>query len=215
MQGSVCRHTHLCGRCNLDYTASLSGTRYTAEKQARHHLGCWAGTISGSTLPNSFGCISLEYKRLHHTTASGSSHDGSLRMHVANAHESVLCWRNVLAKPHVAVAVRPAAFLHTEPVLSILQAVFSACAKMCVRELRKTDTANVSVFYLSLCSTIGATIGLVISMIWGAGQGLMLPHAWEWALFAGIGKGFSEATPKCKQLCRYGSFLSCCHVLHW
>ena len=58
---------------------------------------------------------------------------------------------------------------------------------MCVRELRKTDTANVSVFYLSLCSTIGATIGLGASMLWGSGQGLMMPHAWDWALFAGIG----------------------------
>ena len=80
---------------------------------------------------------------------------------------------------------------------------------MCVRELRKTDTANVSVFYLSLCSTIGATVGLGISMIWGSGQGLMLPHAWEWALFAGIGEGFYEATPTCKQLL---SLLSCCFM---
>ena len=76
-----------------------------------------------------------------------------------------------------------------------MQAVFSACAKMCVRELRKTDTANVSVFYLSFCSTIGASIGLGISMVWGSGQGLMLPHAWEWALFAGIGKAFCGAMP--------------------
>ena len=67
------------------------------------------------------------------------------------------------------------------------QACFSACAKMCVRELRKTDTANVSVFYLSLCSTIGASIGLTVSMLWGSGHFLMMPHAWEWALFAGIG----------------------------
>lgn len=58
---------------------------------------------------------------------------------------------------------------------------------MCVRELRKTDTANVSVFYLSLCSTIGASIGLGASMLWGSKQGLMMPHAWDWALFAGIG----------------------------
>ena len=74
---------------------------------------------------------------------------------------------------------------------------------MCVRELRKTDTANVSVFYLSFCSTIGATIGLGVSVIWGSGQGLMLPHAWEWALFAGIGEGFCEAIPNCNQLCCY------------
>lgn len=72
-------------------------------------------------------------------------------------------------------------------VLAVGQACFSACAKMCVRELRKTDTANVSVFYLSLCSTIGASIGLGVSMVWGSGQGLMMPHAWEWGLFAGIG----------------------------
>lgn len=91
----------------------------------------------------------------------------------------------------------------------LLQAVFSACAKMCVRELRKTDTANVSVFYLSFCSTIGATAGLGISMTWGSGQGLMLPHAWEWALFAGIGKGFCESTPTRKQL---WSLLSCCFM---
>ena len=80
--------------------------------------------------------------------------------------------------------------LHEHTIRHVLswQACFSACAKMCVRELRKTDTANVSVFYLSLCSTIGASIGLGISMVWGSGQGLMMPHAWEWGLFAGIGK---------------------------
>lgn len=59
---------------------------------------------------------------------------------------------------------------------------------MCVRELRKTDTANVSVFYLSLCSTVGATIGLGVSVLGYGEQFLMMPHRWEWALFAGIGK---------------------------
>ena len=78
--------------------------------------------------------------------------------------------------------------MQTLPSVSVLQACFSACAKMCVRELRKTDTANVSVFYLSLCSTIGATIGLAVSVIWYDGQFLMMPHRWEWALFAGIGE---------------------------
>ena len=80
-----------------------------------------------------------------------------------------------------------------------LQACFSACAKMCVRELRKTDTANVSVFYLSFCSTIGATIGLCVSYIWGGGQGLLMPHSFEWLLFLGIGESHlfcpSPATP--------------------
>ena len=101
------------------------------------------------------------------------------------------CWPNACAWPAAEVMLNP---LHS------LQAIFSACAKLCVRELRKTDTANVSVFYLSLCSTIGATIGLGISIVWGSGQGLMMPHAWEWALFAGIGKGFGKTTPKCNQL---------------
>lgn len=59
---------------------------------------------------------------------------------------------------------------------------------MCVRELRKTDTANVSVFYLSLCSTIGATVGLAATYIWGDGRGLIMPHSFEWLLFLGIGK---------------------------
>lgn len=59
---------------------------------------------------------------------------------------------------------------------------------MCVRELRKTDTANVSVFYLSLCSTIGASVGLGVSVTIYGEQFLMMPHRWEWALFAGIGK---------------------------
>lgn len=72
--------------------------------------------------------------------------------------------------------------------------MFSACAKMCVRELRKTDTANVSVFYLSLCSTIGATIGLLISSIWGDGRGLVMPHSFEWLLFLGIGQSGRDAT---------------------
>lgn len=96
-------------------------------------------------------------------------------------------------------------FVSLQPVLDVqtfLQAVFSACAKMCVRELRKTDTANVSVFYLSLCSTIGASIGLGITMIWGSGQGLMLPHAWDWALFAGIGR----------DLCCWTLQLCCCDL---
>lgn len=73
-------------------------------------------------------------------------------------------------------------------VCAIGQAFFSACAKMCVRELRKTDTANVSVFYLSLFSTIGASTGLTIQSVFFGGDWLKLPAVpLDWGLFAGIG----------------------------
>ncbi len=107
-------------------------------------------------------------------------------MHNLNASIHTPKPRNVTALyTSLLLASCPTQCAHT--ICVFLQACFSACAKMCVRELRKTDTANVSVFYLSLCSTIGATIGLGASMLWGSGQGLMMPHAWDWALFAGIG----------------------------
>eukprot|EP00891_Asterochloris_glomerata_P008721 jgi/Astpho2/8721/Aster-05285 len=67
------------------------------------------------------------------------------------------------------------------------QAFFSACAKMCVRELRKTDTANVSVFYLSFSSTVFATIALTVSWLTGR-AGVVIPSApVDWGLFALVG----------------------------
>ena len=70
----------------------------------------------------------------------------------------------------------------------VLQAFFSACAKMCVRELRKTETANVSVFYLSFCSTIGALIGTIGPKIFGVENSIRTPHGTEWLLLLGVGK---------------------------
>ena len=69
-----------------------------------------------------------------------------------------------------------------------MQALFSACAKMAVRELRKTETANVSVFYLSLCSTIGALCGCFGPKLWGMAGTVRVPHnATEWLLMLGVG----------------------------
>lgn len=67
------------------------------------------------------------------------------------------------------------------------QALFSACAKMCVRELRKTETANVSVFYLSFCSTIGAICGTFVPKLWGMEGTVRVPHDYEWLLLLGVG----------------------------
>jgi drug/metabolite transporter (DMT)-like permease len=68
------------------------------------------------------------------------------------------------------------------------QALFSACAKMCVRELRKTETANVSVFYLSFCSTIGALCGCFGPKILGYTGSVRMPvNAVEWLLLIGVG----------------------------
>jgi len=67
------------------------------------------------------------------------------------------------------------------------QALFSACAKMCVRELRKTETANVSVFYLSFCSSIGALCGIFLPKIWGLEGTVRMPHDYEWLLLLLVG----------------------------
>jgi len=69
-----------------------------------------------------------------------------------------------------------------------LQALFSACAKMCVRELRKTETANVSVFYLSFCSSIGALCGIFLPKIWGLEGTVRMPHDYEWLLLLLVGE---------------------------
>lgn len=75
------------------------------------------------------------------------------------------------------------------------QALFSACAKMCVRELRKTETANVSVFYLSFCSTIGAICAIIIQTFLGVENAIRLPHNWEWLLLIGVGELFLHDVP--------------------
>ncbi|KAK9865750.1 hypothetical protein WJX84_008399 [Apatococcus fuscideae] len=72
--------------------------------------------------------------------------------------------------------------------LALNQAFCSAISKMCVRELRFTDTPNVSVFYLGFCSTIGAIIGCTVPKLWGVENTFRLPNeAIEWWLILGTG----------------------------
>lgn len=60
---------------------------------------------------------------------------------------------------------------------------------MCVRELRKTETANVSVFYLSFCSTIGAICGCFGPKILGFEHTVRVPYNHvEWLLLLGVGE---------------------------
>ena len=156
------------------------------------HLKCIH--VHPKRIPVHLTCVHAHLKCIHHTSnASMSMHIELCLIHVSNVFMHNLNVSMHIPQPCYVTAAYTSLLLarcpthcaHTACVF--LQACFSACAKMCVRELRKTDTANVSVFYLSLCSTIGATIGLGASMLWGSGQGLMMPHAWDWALFAGIG----------------------------
>ncbi|KAK9837654.1 hypothetical protein WJX74_002242 [Apatococcus lobatus] len=72
--------------------------------------------------------------------------------------------------------------------LALNQAFCSAIAKMCVRELRFTDTPNVSVFYLGLCSSIGAVVGCTAPKLWGVANTFRMPNApVEWWLILGTG----------------------------
>ena len=60
---------------------------------------------------------------------------------------------------------------------------------MAVRELRKTETTNVSVFYLSFCSTIGAICGCWGPKLWGLEDTVRLPfNNTEWLLLLAVGK---------------------------
>jgi hypothetical protein len=68
------------------------------------------------------------------------------------------------------------------------QALCSAMAKMCVRELR-AENPNVSVFYMAWVSLIAALIGCFLPMTWGATDSFRVPSHWaEWVLLTGIGK---------------------------
>ncbi len=59
---------------------------------------------------------------------------------------------------------------------------------MCVRELRFTDTPNVSVFYLGLCSTLGAIVGCTVPKLWGVENTFRMPNASiEWLYILGTG----------------------------
>ena len=60
---------------------------------------------------------------------------------------------------------------------------------MCVRELRFTDTPNVSVFYLGATSTLAAIVGCTAPKLWGVENTFRMPNAAiEWYLIAGTGE---------------------------
>ena len=67
------------------------------------------------------------------------------------------------------------------------QALCSALAKMCVRELR-TEAPNTSVFYMAAVSLVAAVIGCFLPMAWGDTTSFKVPNHWlEWVLLCGVG----------------------------
>ena len=69
------------------------------------------------------------------------------------------------------------------------QAFCSACAKMCVRELRTTESPFVSVFYLSICSFIASVIGTGLPAALGVANAIRMPLGWqEWGFLLGVGE---------------------------
>lgn len=89
-----------------------------------------------------------------------------------------------------------------------MQALSSACAKMCVRELR-TENPSVSVFYLSWVTSTAAAIAIFIQIAIGkpVGKAIPLPGTFlDWALFLAIG----EAT-----LAQLTDGAVCMRVLHF
>lgn len=67
------------------------------------------------------------------------------------------------------------------------QALCSACAKMCVRELR-AESPNVSVFYMAWVSLLAALVGCFVTPLFGFTNTFRMPNHWaEWTLLAGIG----------------------------
>ena len=68
------------------------------------------------------------------------------------------------------------------------QALCSALAKMCVRELR-TEAPNTSVFYMAAVSLVAAIIGCFLPMAWGDTTSFKVPDRWfQWLLLVGIGE---------------------------
>jgi len=67
------------------------------------------------------------------------------------------------------------------------QALCSALAKMCVRELR-TEAPNTSVFYMAAVSLVAAVVGCFLPMAWGDTTSFKVPNHWaEWLLLCGVG----------------------------
>ncbi|KAK9904222.1 hypothetical protein WJX75_007139 [Coccomyxa subellipsoidea] len=70
---------------------------------------------------------------------------------------------------------------------ALFQALCSACAKMCVRELR-AEHPNVSVFYMAWVSLVAALIGCFLPKAWGDTNSFRVPDHWaQWTLLVGIG----------------------------
>ena len=68
-----------------------------------------------------------------------------------------------------------------------VQALCSALAKMCVRELR-TEAPNTSVFYMAAVSLVAAVIGCFLPFAWGDKSSFKVPDHWlEWVLLCGVG----------------------------
>lgn len=77
-----------------------------------------------------------------------------------------------------------------------MQALSSACAKMCVRELR-TENPSVSVFYLSWVTAAAAAIAICIQIALGkpVGEAMPVPGTFlDWVLFLGVGECPSPLT---------------------
>ena len=67
-----------------------------------------------------------------------------------------------------------------------LQALCSALAKMCVRELR-TEAPNTSVFYMAWVSLVAAILGCFLPRAWGDYSTFRMPDRWfQWVLQLGI-----------------------------
>ncbi len=72
-----------------------------------------------------------------------------------------------------------------------VQALCSALAKMCVRELR-TEAPNTSVFYMAAVSLVAAIIGCFLPLAWGDTTSFKMPNHWlEWTLLCGVGASFT------------------------
>ena len=79
------------------------------------------------------------------------------------------------------------------------QALCSACAKMCVRELR-AESPNVSVFYMAWVSLVAALAGCFGAPLLGFTHTFRMPSHWaEWTLLAGIGAPASSPHPPLSQ----------------
>ena len=74
------------------------------------------------------------------------------------------------------------------PSVAVGQALCSACAKMCVRFLRSSESPHVSVFYLSATSLTVSLCATLIPKALGYHGSIRMPNcAMEWAFLAGVG----------------------------